>query len=117
MFINIIFSDLIYERQGLVFGVSFTEYLHCGPNLNHGGKFMDGNDNNKLQLGLMEMECARVLWGTEGPIHWLQRQRHLFPNISETVAASWTVYLSKVTTLTRFIQAQSCPWMYEVCCA
>lgn len=67
MFINIIFIDLIYERQGLVFGVSFIGYLHWAPNLNHWGKFMDRNNKrnnkNKLQLGLMEMECARsALW-------------------------------------------------------
>lgn len=62
-FINIIFIDLIYERQGLVVGVSFIGHLHWAPNLNHGGKFMDGNNKNKLQLGLMERECARsAVW-------------------------------------------------------
>lgn len=67
MFINIIFIDLIYERQGLVVGVSFIGHLHWAPNLNHGGKFMDGNNKrnnkNKLQLRLMERECARsAVW-------------------------------------------------------
>lgn len=53
----------------------------------------------------------------KGPLPGSKGNATLSPDISDTVATSWTVYLSKVTTLTRFLQTQFCPWMYEVCCA